>query len=777
MMWRNLYLFSAVFMLCILTQGVLVTDPGGRGGVARADVPTVDTWLDGLKPPDTTNLRQYVGRAMDAVKPIIDEIFANNWTHNDLTPHRMGEGELFAKAKRALETGDTAGYQAIVDKIVAWRKRISETLIPRAEKVLKRFGGVGSMANTVNDVSKPYEARRRALQDRLKDARTKVDTARKKHDWGTIAYRTDPDKMPADLGDAVREYNNIKAAIARLDYWVATLVSPYISYSRNFDRAKEALRILKKWVSELDKALSDLDAHKAKIDKKKIAAGKGLTPTGGGLTKLEEVRIKRIGELRPDVALKLVKRLPRLTKGIDRAIYTAKINERLSAELAVAKKRGDKKQVALITDARSRLFDLQILYHAEGLMSWWDIQLIRTKDRAETVQRGNKAAVKSGEKKKAAAPRPDTSTNPKDGESTSQRPGDGLNPNGTGLTERERYHIASIAKLRPDIASQLRRGLATRTTAYTRLQYLEIISRDLAAQSTLARRLSTRTKDGNTVQSERLNKVADILAALKTAYKADVRSLYSQPWWDEQKLRTQLAAQAAAKRRATQAAKKKSRAATKRARPRGDKKRGAERTKRTRAARPSRRKARTGRQKQRSGGIDPGDAVGSCFIAGTKVLMADGTLKNIEDVAVGDVVRGYRGSANKVLELDRVPLAGRKLYGFNGKAPFVTSEHPFLTADGWKVINPAGAANAGHGLTVATLVAGDAILTIDMKAAAGQSASAALPASYRPDTARETTVIRSIEAYKRDPQMIVYNLKLGGNDTYFADGYLVHNDK
>ena len=34
--------------------------------------------------------------------------------------------------------------------------------------------------------------------------------------------------------------------------------------------------------------------------------------------------------------------------------------------------------------------------------------------------------------------------------------------------------------------------------------------------------------------------------------------------------------------------------------------------------------------------------MGSCFIAGTKVRMADGTDKNIEDVIVGDTVKGQK---------------------------------------------------------------------------------------------------------------------------------------
>jgi hypothetical protein len=41
----------------------------------------------------------------------------------------------------------------------------------------------------------------------------------------------------------------------------------------------------------------------------------------------------------------------------------------------------------------------------------------------------------------------------------------------------------------------------------------------------------------------------------------------------------------------------------------------------------------------------------------------------------------------------------------------------------------------------------------------------------------ETALIRieTIAAHDSDPAQQVYNLKLDGNHTYFADGYLAHN--
>jgi hypothetical protein len=78
----------------------------------------------------------------------------------------------------------------------------------------------------------------------------------------------------------------------------------------------------------------------------------------------------------------------------------------------------------------------------------------------------------------------------------------------------------------------------------------------------------------------------------------------------------------------------------------------------------------------------------SCFIAGTKVRMADGHVKTIETIQPDDQVLGITGTVNTVIDIERVPLGERRLYGFNGGRPFVTAEHPFYTEQGWKSLDP-----------------------------------------------------------------------------------------
>ena len=57
-------------------------------------------------------------------------------------------------------------------------------------------------------------------------------------------------------------------------------------------------------------------------------------------------------------------------------------------------------------------------------------------------------------------------------------------------------------------------------------------------------------------------------------------------------------------------------------------------------------------------------------------------------VRPGDLCVGRRGRVNRVMRCERTVLGARRLYALNGGRPFVTAEHPFLTAEGWKALDP-----------------------------------------------------------------------------------------
>jgi hypothetical protein len=140
-----------------------------------------------------------------------------------------------------------------------------------------------------------------------------------------------------------------------------------------------------------------------------------------------------------------------------------------------------------------------------------------------------------------------------------------------------------------------------------------------------------------------------------------------------------------------------------------------------------------------------------CFIADTVVTMSDGTKKNIQDVKVGDILKGEKTN-NTVLGLDRPELSGDKLYSFNKGRYFVTAEHPFKTINGWKSINPKKTENENIGITVTTLKVGDTLVTD-----------------------KGNVLIKTIDSKVDGYNTNLFNFFLDGDHTYYADGYLVHN--
>ena len=148
----------------------------------------------------------------------------------------------------------------------------------------------------------------------------------------------------------------------------------------------------------------------------------------------------------------------------------------------------------------------------------------------------------------------------------------------------------------------------------------------------------------------------------------------------------------------------------------------------------------------------------SCFVAGTKVLLADGSLINIEDVKTGDLLVGET-TVNTVIEYDYAIVGNSRnctVYGFNGRGRYVTAEHPLKTKQGWKSIDPEmtyALEPQISNLIVGSIQVGDELQTED-----------------------GFILIESIEVYSDEsPDTPVYNFMLDGDHTYYVDGILVHN--
>lgn len=147
----------------------------------------------------------------------------------------------------------------------------------------------------------------------------------------------------------------------------------------------------------------------------------------------------------------------------------------------------------------------------------------------------------------------------------------------------------------------------------------------------------------------------------------------------------------------------------------------------------------------------------SCFPAGTKVLMADSSYKNIEDVQVGDYVTSYDENINrevpaKVLELSSPVREHMCELAFTDDVLKLTDEHPVYTSEGWKSINPEKTIEENENIPVSQLTLGDTVF-------------------FKGGIYKEVTKINCWQEVVQ-----TYNLKAVENhNTFFADNVLVHN--
>jgi hypothetical protein len=146
----------------------------------------------------------------------------------------------------------------------------------------------------------------------------------------------------------------------------------------------------------------------------------------------------------------------------------------------------------------------------------------------------------------------------------------------------------------------------------------------------------------------------------------------------------------------------------------------------------------------------------SCFPAGTAILLADGTSKQIEQITVGDVVMGFDGSCQVPVCVEELesPLRDHLcvLSFADGSRVELTQEHPLFTKEGWRSVSPRSTAEENADLTVAKLEIGDGVLT---------AAGAFL-------TLTDISFVRG--------QVQTYNIKrLAPHNNFYVNGFLVHS--
>ncbi len=169
-----------------------------------------------------------------------------------------------------------------------------------------------------------------------------------------------------------------------------------------------------------------------------------------------------------------------------------------------------------------------------------------------------------------------------------------------------------------------------------------------------------------------------------------------------------------------------------------------------------------------------------CFPAGTKIAMGDGSLRNIEDVKVDDMVLAFDFDINeprpaRVCELMAPVREG--VYVLNDGLLRLTDNHPvFVMKHGrehWASFNPEMTMKETALDDVVLLEQGDELLTLNVFAFEDR-ASGTLQ-EFAPDSfSTQFTTVKEIGYVAGEIK--TYNLKsVEGLCNFFADGVLVHN--
>ena len=161
-----------------------------------------------------------------------------------------------------------------------------------------------------------------------------------------------------------------------------------------------------------------------------------------------------------------------------------------------------------------------------------------------------------------------------------------------------------------------------------------------------------------------------------------------------------------------------------------------------------------------------------CFLAGSYVQMADGSVKVIEDVKVGDLVVGAFGEVNSVLALHRPLLGSGKMCKMNDEHS-TTNHHPHVSVDKKFYCNDPKTVNettyGKHHKVLNEKGEEVEMLLHGLKKERVQQ----LTLGVELKTVNGSKKLETLEVYSMSPDTQLYNLVVGGSHTYHVDGYAV----
>jgi hypothetical protein len=166
------------------------------------------------------------------------------------------------------------------------------------------------------------------------------------------------------------------------------------------------------------------------------------------------------------------------------------------------------------------------------------------------------------------------------------------------------------------------------------------------------------------------------------------------------------------------------------------------------------------------------DAEFGCFLEGSPVVMANGSLKPIERVAVGDKVRGAFGELNTVMALHRPLLGAGSMVVINGEHS-ATAHHPHISVDrNFYLAQPEILAGLTYGKKHTVILANG---TKEKRVMTGVNKSRLLKLTTGVELQTVTggRVVNTLEYKPMSPMTQVYHLVVSGSHTYIVEGYAV----
>ena len=149
----------------------------------------------------------------------------------------------------------------------------------------------------------------------------------------------------------------------------------------------------------------------------------------------------------------------------------------------------------------------------------------------------------------------------------------------------------------------------------------------------------------------------------------------------------------------------------------------------------------------------------SCFVAGTKVTLSNGTTCDIKDIKADTKVMSFGGSfaSRSHEEVINFVDKNQMCYGINEEPPFFTVGHAFWTTEGWKAVEPDVAREENPHIQFSHLQVGDIVFQI----------ADTNPLLYKP------VKIEKITSKAFDSPSLVYGLHLIDGRSYHANGFAV----